>query len=141
MEIKEELKVRLQKALDMNEKKPIDLSKDLDIPKSAISQYLSGSSKNMPSPRLFSICKYLNVSEAWMMGYDVPMHRPPEQIQADKSAEMINSIQQSEPRSREILFEIVEGLLELNIDELIFIKSVVNNYKNVTHDSPSTIES
>ena len=70
-----ELKTRLQVALNLREKKAVDLSKDLDIPKSAISQYLSGKSKNMPSARLYAICKYLNVSEAWMMGYDVPMER------------------------------------------------------------------
>ena len=72
---KAELKDRLQYALDMNEKKAADLVKDLSIPKSAISQYLSGKSQNMDSARLYSICKYLNVSEPWMLGYDVPIER------------------------------------------------------------------
>lgn len=72
---KAELKDRLQKALDIREKKAVDLVKDLKIPKSAISQYLSGKSQNMDSERMYSICKYLDVSEPWMMGYDVPMDR------------------------------------------------------------------
>ena len=70
-----ELRTRFQQALDLSGKKAIDVSRDLNIPKSAISQYLSGKSKNMPSARLYAICKYLDVSEAWMMGYDVPMER------------------------------------------------------------------
>ena len=70
-----ELKTRLQTAMDMNNKKSVDIVNDLGIPKSAISQYLSGKSKDMDSRRLYKICSYLNVSEAWMMGFDVPMER------------------------------------------------------------------
>lgn len=72
---KDELKNRLQYALDIRNKKAADLSKVLDIPKSALSQYLNGKSKNMTADRLNAIGKYLNVSEAWLMGYDVPMER------------------------------------------------------------------
>ena len=70
-----ELKFRLKEALELREKKSIDMANDLNIPKSAISQYLSGRSQNMDSERMYAICKYLNVSEPWMMGYDVPMER------------------------------------------------------------------
>lgn len=70
-----DLKVRLQEALDIREKKAADLVRDLKIPKSAISQYLSGKSQNMDSERLYAICQYLDVSEPWMLGYDVPMKR------------------------------------------------------------------
>jgi len=72
---KDELMNRMQYALDLNEKKASDLVKDLGIPKSAISQYLSGRSKKMSADRLYAIAKYLHVSEAWLMGYDVPMER------------------------------------------------------------------
>lgn len=71
-----ELKDRLKEALDIRKKKAADLAKDLDIPKSAISQYLSGSSKKMDSIRMYQICVYLDVAEAWLMGADVPMERP-----------------------------------------------------------------
>lgn len=70
-----ELKDRLQHALNIREKKSVDLVRDLNIPKSAVSQYLSGKSQNMDSGRLYSICKYLDVSEPWMLGFDVPMER------------------------------------------------------------------
>ena len=71
-----ELKDRLREAMALRNKKAVDLSSNLGIPKSAISQYLSGRSKDMDSPRLYKICVYLDVSEAWMMGFDVPMKRP-----------------------------------------------------------------
>lgn len=70
-----ELKDRLQEALYIRDKKAVDLVRDLKIPKSAISQYLSGKSQNMDSTRLHSICKYLDISEPWLLGYDVPMDR------------------------------------------------------------------
>lgn len=88
VQVQVELKDRLQKALDIRDKKPVDIVKDLNIPKSAISQYLSGKSKNMPSPRLFDIAKYLNVSEAWLMGCDVPMER----LEVQKSNDIIVDI-------------------------------------------------
>lgn len=69
------LKDRLKIALDLREKKAADLSKDLKIPKSAISQYLSGNRTIKDSRRLFAIAEYLDVSEAWLMGFDVPMER------------------------------------------------------------------
>lgn len=69
------LKDRLREALTIRGKKAADLSKDLEIPKSAISQYLSGNTQKMDSKRLYSICKYLNVSEPWMLGFNVPMER------------------------------------------------------------------
>lgn len=70
-----ELKDRLRDALNLREKKAVDLVKDLGIPKSAVSQYLSGKSQKMDSDRLYSICQYLNVSEPWLLGYNVTMDR------------------------------------------------------------------
>lgn len=72
---KEELKDRLRIALEMKEKKAADISKDLNIPKSAISQYLSGDRTIKDSRRLYAVAEYLGVSEAWLMGFDVPMER------------------------------------------------------------------
>lgn len=92
MEIMEDMKLRLQKALDIAGKKAIDLSKDLDIPKSAISQYLSGRTKNMDSRRIYAIAKYLDVSEAWLMGFDVPMERPLEQKANDELVDLVERL-------------------------------------------------
>lgn len=66
---------RLRHALNMRKKRAADLANDLKIPKSAISQYLSGKSQKMDSKRLFDICQYLDVSETWLLGYDVSMEK------------------------------------------------------------------
>lgn len=54
--------------------KQADLCKATRIPKSAISQYISGVYEPKQD-RIHLISKALNVSEAWLMGYDVPMER------------------------------------------------------------------
>ena len=75
------LKDRLYEAMAIRGKKAVDLTRDLKIPKSAISQYLSGKSQNMDSERLYKIASYLDVEEAWLMGFDVPMEKaPPEEL-------------------------------------------------------------
>lgn len=84
-----ELKDRLKEAMSIREKKPADLVNDLEIPKSAISQYLSGKSKNMDSVRMYRLCVYLNVNEAWMMGFDEPMERTIEQKNNDIISDVI----------------------------------------------------
>lgn len=75
---KSSLKNRLYEAITIRGKKAVDLTRDLDIPKSAVSQYLSGKSQKMDSARLYAIAKYLDVAEPWLLGYDVPMDRSAE---------------------------------------------------------------
>ena len=70
---KSSLKSRLYEAMTIRGKKAVDLTRDLGIPKSAVSQYLSGKSQKMDSERLYAIAKYLDVDEPWLLGYDVPM--------------------------------------------------------------------
>ena len=82
------LKDRLKIALDLREKKAVDLANDLKIPKSAISQYLYGYRTIKDSKRLYIIAEYLDVSEAWLMGFDVPMERLSNKLE-EKSDEQI----------------------------------------------------
>ena len=62
---------RLQKALDKNNMKPIELANKTGLDKSLISNYLSGKYK-AKQDKLTVIAKVLNVNEVWLMGYDVP---------------------------------------------------------------------
>lgn len=71
---KDELKNRLRSALNLQNMKAIELSEKTGIPKSAISQYMSGYAKPKQD-RIYLLARALNVSEAWLMGYDVPMER------------------------------------------------------------------
>ena len=73
-EKKYELKDRLREALDHKGMKPADLADITGIPKSMVSYYLSG--KSVPrADRIYEIAKVLDVSEAWIMGFDVPMEK------------------------------------------------------------------
>lgn len=117
--MREELQFRLQKALDIREKKAIDVARDLNIPKSAMSQYLSGRTKKMDSIRIYSIAKYLDVSEAWLMGFDVPMERPLEQKENDELVDLVNRLK-SDKEFRCLVSKLdklnssqIEGLMKL----------------------------
>lgn len=70
----DEIKDRLALALKIKEKSAKDLSDLTNIPKSSISQYMSGYAKPK-SDRIHSIAKVLNINEAWLLGYDVPMDK------------------------------------------------------------------
>lgn len=65
---------RLRKALTLKGMRQSELCRITKIPKSAISQYLSGDFEPKQN-RVYLIAKTLDVSEAWLMGYDVPMER------------------------------------------------------------------
>lgn len=69
-------KNRLKKILSIRNIKPIELSNLTGIPKSSISQYLSGYAEPRQN-RLFLLAQALNVSETWLLGYDVPMEKQP----------------------------------------------------------------
>ena len=65
---------RIKKALEVKGIKQSDLRRITKIPKSSMSQYMSGDYKPKQD-RLDLIARALNVNAAWLMGYDVPMER------------------------------------------------------------------
>lgn len=72
----ESISERIKTALELREMKQADLIKLTGINKGALSSYISG--KYEPKQNnIFLMAKALNVSEAWLMGYDVPMERKP----------------------------------------------------------------
>jgi transcriptional regulator with XRE-family HTH domain len=54
--------------------KQAELCAKTGIPKSAMSQYISGAFEPKQD-RIFLMADALNVNETWLMGYDVPMER------------------------------------------------------------------
>ncbi len=65
---------RMKEALQIRQMKQSELVEKTGIGKSSISTYLSGEYE--PKQRnIYKIAKALNVSEAWLMGYNVPMKR------------------------------------------------------------------
>ena len=67
-----EIKDRIIEALKYNRMTAKELSDKTGIPKSSISQYMSGYAKPKQD-RIYLIAKALHVDEAWLIGYDVPM--------------------------------------------------------------------
>lgn len=83
-----ELKERLSEALEIRGLRAVDLVELTGIPKVTISYYLSG--KTVPrSDKLYKLAQALNVSEAWLLGYDVAMARTDNQKKNDQLAELI----------------------------------------------------
>lgn len=65
---------RLQYAMNIRHLTQTDLCNMTKIPKSAMSQYISGAFKPKDE-RTFLLAKALDVNEAWLMGYDVSIKR------------------------------------------------------------------
>lgn len=71
---------RLAAALHIRGMKQVDLCSMTGIPKSAMSQYLKGTFEPKQD-RIEAIARALNISEAWLMGYDnVSMERDSNQV-------------------------------------------------------------
>ena len=119
MSRKAELKDRLEQAMAHNNMKAVELSKRTGVPKGAISYYLAG--KSTPKQdRVYILSKALNVSEAWLLGYDVPMARTDEQKKNDKLAELIVKL-----RIDNELFSMVDALAALPEDQRASIKTIL----------------
>lgn len=61
---------RIRKGLEIRNMKAIELCRKTGIPKSAMSQYINNKFEPRQD-RVYLIAKALNVSEAWLMGYNV----------------------------------------------------------------------
>ena len=114
-----ELRDRLQEALKARKMKAIDLSEQLGISRGTISRYLSGDS-TPKADRLNHICSALNVSEAWLLGYDVPMERTTEQKKNDNIVRFV-----AQMRKEDDFFDIVSLLADFPQDQYAVVKSMI----------------
>ena len=118
------LRDRLREALANNNMKPIDLSKKTGIPKSMVSYYLSGKSEPK-SDRVFAISQALGISEAWLLGYDVPMTRTPEAKKNDAIVSVVKKLQRDQD-----FFEVVSMLAELPPEQFASLKNIISALGN-----------
>ena len=84
-----------------------DLCKLANVPKSSLSLYLSGAYEPKQD-RIYDLAKALNVSEAWLMGYDVPMEReemkiPPEEPKLSEGEQMLLDLFRRVPEEKQQL--------------------------------------
>ena len=101
--------------------KPAELAEKTKLSKSTISHYMSGYTQPK-SDKLFTLSKALNVNEAWLMGFDVPMEQSTEgtytkYVSADSIAFEITG--RSLQHSPQIFDAICNSLKEVLKDNLI----------------------
>ena len=112
IEIKEEFKYRLEKALAEKDIKPAELAKATGISEATISQYRSGYSKPKYN-RLALIANTLGVNPAWLMGIDVPMFpRNNEEIARKDASHMIKYMQLT-PSQQKTVDDLIDYLLSV----------------------------
>lgn len=70
----EKCAARIAKALSIRGMRQSELCEKTKIPKSAMSQYISGAFEPKQD-RVFLISQALNVDPVWLMGYNVPMEK------------------------------------------------------------------
>ena len=94
---------RISRALSIRNMKQSELCNLTGIPKSAISQYISGAFEPKQD-RIFLIAQALDVSEAWLMGFDVPMEREnlsPDKQQLTEGEQMVLELFRKIPEERQ----------------------------------------
>ena len=95
---------RIATALAIRNMKQSELCEITKIPKSAISQYISGAFEPKQD-RIYLIARALDVSEAWLMGYDVPMERQektsPEEPKLTEGEKMVLELFRKIPEDRQ----------------------------------------
>lgn len=121
---KAELKDRLKFALKTKRMKAVELCNQTNIPTSAMSYYMSGRFEPK-ADRIYLMAKALDVSEAWLMGYDVPMERPEQAKKDDKLVELVVRLRRDNK-----LFSIVSDLSDLPDEQLISIGTIIAGLKS-----------
>lgn len=115
-----EFKDRLKAVMELKGIRAVDIVENTDIPKGAISYYISGRSQPK-ADRLYVLAKYLNVSEAWLLGYDVPMERTAEQKKNDDLVRIIAQMRR-DPK----FFGIVSMLAELPEEQYDSLTTIIS---------------
>lgn len=118
-----ELKDRLQQAMSRKGWKAVDLVENTGVPKGAVSYYLAGRSKPK-ADRLYIIAQALDVSEAWLLGYDVPMTRSPESKKNDQLAKLVVRL-----RTDENFYKTVSALADLSESQYRGIEQLIAAFK------------
>lgn len=100
---------RLKEAMELRGVRAIDISKNTDISKPLISNYLKGKYKPKQEA-VMKIAKYLRVSEVWLLGYD--------NCEMDRYSPNFDGVKR----------EIIDMLNELSLSDLEKIKSFIKDY-------------
>ncbi len=120
---------RIATALSIRNMKQSELCEKTKIPKSAISQYLSGAFEPKQD-RLHLIAKALDVDPVWLMGYDVPMEKQkeisPEELQLTEGEKVwMELYHKLSDETRVVLVNMAEAFENLPADRQRFLLDAV----------------
>ncbi len=105
---------RIAKALEFRKMKQADLCKLAKVPKSSLSLYLS-EAYEPKQDRIYEMAKVLNVSEAWLLGYDVPMERQEDTSPEIKLSEgeklLINLFRRVPEENQQLVLQMIQAAL------------------------------
>jgi transcriptional regulator with XRE-family HTH domain len=121
--MKVSVKDRLKQAMNYRNMTAADLCRKGHFAKATVSYWLNG--RNDPNnEKLYLLAKILDVSEAWLLGYDVKMDRDPAQKEIDELAEMVARIKK-DPDFRDAVL----SLHRLDPDKLNVVKNFLNTFQ------------
>ena len=132
---KEECHIRIKKAMNLRGLTQSDIVEKTNIKKSALSQYISG--KITPRQNAIDeLSKVLNVSEPWLMGYDVPMRD--NKLTTFEKKQLIESIKDKYRRNNKNTATLLEDYklekFDVNISDSVLLKIAkdldINTKKN-----------
>ena len=99
---------RLRQAIELRGLRAVDLVELTGIPKNTLSYYLSGKTEPK-ADRLYALARALNVSEEWLLGYDVSMARTDDQKKNDRLAQLVVKM-----KNDPVYFKAVSALADLD---------------------------
>lgn len=111
---------RLKKIMEERNLKQVDILNlslplcakyDIKMNKSDISQYVSG--KVEPSQEKLVVLRLaLNVTEAWLMGFDVPMERKDSAAKAESDFQFYYKFSMLDDRDKKIIMNTIESMIK-----------------------------
>ncbi len=109
--LKQLMKERNLKQIDiLNMSLPICAKYDIKMNKSDISQYVSG--KVEPSQeKLVVLGMALNVTESWLMGFDVSPERKDTVVQAEKDFDILYRYSMLNERDKKVVSDMIDSML------------------------------
>ena len=121
----EQFKDRLAQAMQIRNISAAELSKKSGLSKAQISQYVNGIYQ-AKQVALYKLATTLNVSEAWLMGHDVPMQR---QTEEDQIHDLISDLSQSELKRISDFMEVAGDLTDEQFDKVMAFAKFVASEK------------
>lgn len=107
-----ETKYRLMELMSTLDIKQSDIAEKTGIPKSAISQYISG--KRLPrQDKIAMIADAYGIEPAWIMGYSVPMYRnDASEKRAEQDFSLVQKYRKLSDHDKLIIDKMIDSMLE-----------------------------